>query len=639
MGYSTRIVPKGGAGGSTDWLTHIARAPMSGKMATGTWQKWYDGSWSQPGVGGLESNLVPATAANPNGYTPVAKDYNPANTGNVDQQIAAGTLPPSSPLAVMNISYSAYLGLYIATPQSDQSSNKPQQFYVTDDLSTQKWYLAADSGSHTQASWYRWLVDGANATNSTILGKTFRYYCVIECGNFGGYTDITLGSSSPALPPVDTSRTYVIGNGSGQVLTQVSGSSATTSAAANGSTLQSWSFTGNGDGSFTVTNAATGQALGVDSSSTANRAWGTAPTATTVSGSPTVGRQWFVLKNTSPSGTFRLVNRYSGLVLGMSSASGRLVETTPARNWTNTTGSSVGGTRTAADQTLTLTPSGAAGAETVTVVNPGPQSGAVGTAASLRISANDSRGNPLTYSATGLPAGLTVDPSTGTITGTPTGPGTRTVTVTATATSGTSGSTSFTWTVTPADLALNRPTTASSSSPGRLSPRAWPPTAVPGRAGPARRRTRSGSGSTWAPRARSPGEAVLGGRLRPGLPDPDLERRLHVDDRLLHDHRHRRSAEPHRPLRVRPLRPAVRHRTRHRLRLLPVVVRDVRNLNRSPAGHGSPPAGRAAVPARPAPPSPPRSPFGADGWSAARSVGVRNRKPPFDHASPRNRPG
>jgi hypothetical protein len=360
LGYSTRVVPKGGVGGSTDWLEHVARAPMAGKMATGTWQKWYDGSWSQPGVGGLESNVVPVSSANPTGYTPVANDYSPANAGTVDQQIAAGTLPPSSALAVMNISYDAYLGLYIATPQSDQSSNKPQQFYVTDDLSTQKWYLAGDSGSATQASWYRWLVDGANATNSTIVGKTFRYYCVVECGSFGGYTNITLDSTSPAAPPVDTAKTYAIGTGSGQVLTQASGSTATTSAPADGSALQSWAFASDGDGSFTVTNAATGQALGVDSTAPADRAWGTAPKATALSGAPTVGQQWFVIKNTSAPGTFRLVNRYSGLALAMSSAAGRLVETTPVRSWTDTSGSAVGAGRTAADQTLTFTASGTA---------------------------------------------------------------------------------------------------------------------------------------------------------------------------------------------------------------------------------------------------------------------------------------
>ena len=65
LDYGSRIVPKGGVGGSTDWLAHVARAPITGKMATGTWQKWYDGSWSQPGVGGLESNMVPVTSGEP----------------------------------------------------------------------------------------------------------------------------------------------------------------------------------------------------------------------------------------------------------------------------------------------------------------------------------------------------------------------------------------------------------------------------------------------------------------------------------------------------------------------------------------------------------------------------------------------
>ncbi|WP_267884093.1 Ig domain-containing protein [Streptomyces sp. NRRL WC-3742] len=84
---------------------------------------------------------------------------------------------------------------------------------------------------------------------------------------------------------------------------------------------------------------------------------------------------------------------------------------------------------------------------TVTVTNPGSQSGTVGTAASLQISASDSAtGQTLTYSATGLPAGLSINSSTGLISGTPTASGTSSVTVTATDTTSATGSTSFTWT-------------------------------------------------------------------------------------------------------------------------------------------------------------------------------------------------
>jgi F5/8 type C domain/Beta-1,3-glucanase/Putative Ig domain len=88
---------------------------------------------------------------------------------------------------------------------------------------------------------------------------------------------------------------------------------------------------------------------------------------------------------------------------------------------------------------------------TVTVTNPGTQTSKAGNAASLQIQASDSvSGQTLTYSAAGLPAGLSVNSSTGLISGTPTTAGTSTVTVTAKDTTGASGSASFSWTVSPA---------------------------------------------------------------------------------------------------------------------------------------------------------------------------------------------
>jgi non-reducing end alpha-L-arabinofuranosidase len=85
---------------------------------------------------------------------------------------------------------------------------------------------------------------------------------------------------------------------------------------------------------------------------------------------------------------------------------------------------------------------------TVTVTNPGNQTGTVGTAASVQIHASDSAsGQTLTYSASGLPTGLSINSATGLISGTPTSAGTSNVTVTATDTTGASGSAAFTWTV------------------------------------------------------------------------------------------------------------------------------------------------------------------------------------------------
>ncbi|MDF3298761.1 putative Ig domain-containing protein [Streptomyces tropicalis] len=90
---------------------------------------------------------------------------------------------------------------------------------------------------------------------------------------------------------------------------------------------------------------------------------------------------------------------------------------------------------------------GGSSGNTVTVNNPGNQTSTVGTAVSLQMSGSDSAsGQTLTYSATGLPAGLSIS-SSGKITGTPTTAGTSSVTVTAKDTTGASGSTSFTWTV------------------------------------------------------------------------------------------------------------------------------------------------------------------------------------------------
>ena len=92
---------------------------------------------------------------------------------------------------------------------------------------------------------------------------------------------------------------------------------------------------------------------------------------------------------------------------------------------------------------------GGGGGNTVTVTNPGSQTSTVGTAASLQIAASDSAaGQTLTYSAAGLPAGLSISASSGLISGTPSTAGSSSVTVTAKDATGASGSASFGWTVT-----------------------------------------------------------------------------------------------------------------------------------------------------------------------------------------------
>src|SRR5207244_3170128 len=98
----------------------------------------------------------------------------------------------------------------------------------------------------------------------------------------------------------------------------------------------------------------------------------------------------------------------------------------------------------------TINPQGAG--NTVTVTNPGAQTGTVGTTARPPSRETDSAaGQTLTYAATGLPTGLSISPFTGLITGTPT---TTTgspfsVTVTVSDTTGARGTAAFTWTIRP----------------------------------------------------------------------------------------------------------------------------------------------------------------------------------------------
>ncbi len=66
----------------------IARAPISSKMASGSWNKWYNGTWTQPGVSGLDG-----WAGNPHGL-------NVAYTPSSDSLLLSGTGADSSSLSI-----------------------------------------------------------------------------------------------------------------------------------------------------------------------------------------------------------------------------------------------------------------------------------------------------------------------------------------------------------------------------------------------------------------------------------------------------------------------------------------------------------------------------------------------------------
>lgn len=83
--------------------------------------------------------------------------------------------------------------------------------------------------------------------------------------------------------------------------------------------------------------------------------------------------------------------------------------------------------------------------DSIAITSPGGQTGNVGVSVNLQINGRSSAGNPLNWSATGLPTGLSIGATTGTITGTPTATGTFGTTVSATDKTGAKRSVAFNW--------------------------------------------------------------------------------------------------------------------------------------------------------------------------------------------------
>jgi YVTN family beta-propeller protein len=113
------------------------------------------------------------------------------------------------------------------------------------------------------------------------------------------------------------------------------------------------------------------------------------------------------------------------------------------------------------------------------VINPGTQTNVVGNAVTLPINATDAENDALTYTATGLPAGLSIAPATGRITGTPTTAGTSNVVVSVNDGRNTAVTTAFTFTInaqltlsalTGAPAPVNTAITFTATSTGGLNP-------------------------------------------------------------------------------------------------------------------------------------------------------------------------
>ncbi len=139
----------------------------------------------------------------------------------------------------------------------------------------------------------------------------------------------------------------------------------------------------------------------------------------------------------------------SGLPNGLDiNSAARTITGTPTSVGTFTVTLTASDATLSASQTFTWTITAVPTSPPV-INNPGSQSGTVGVAVNLALTASDPEGYPLTLTASGLPNGLSINSAARTIVGTPGTAGTFNVTVTA-SNGPFSASQGFTWTIAPA---------------------------------------------------------------------------------------------------------------------------------------------------------------------------------------------
>jgi hypothetical protein len=140
--------------------TRVARCPIAAKMAPGCWQKFHMNRWSEPGLGGRDSDI-----------------FNGEDNGSVF--------------------WSTYLNRYIMIGHSIFNES-----YITTaaDLSTQDWTPRRHFVDDSRMYWYNWPND-VLTLDSQIIGQSFRLYSACNGCQHTKYMTVTLSNTS-SDPPV-----------------------------------------------------------------------------------------------------------------------------------------------------------------------------------------------------------------------------------------------------------------------------------------------------------------------------------------------------------------------------------------------------------------------------------------------------
>ncbi|WP_421188040.1 hypothetical protein [Aeromonas enteropelogenes] len=361
--YTSRVMNLSGWSGFSSFMQeHVMRAPISGKMSPETWRKYHDGKWEafsaddySLGNAGAASNIV-SVELSPKGYfTP---EYDPVTMSGTASELAGQGKLVNSPLRVINVAWNSYLKKYVATPEPSSGPKNegkaPLALYVTDSLSSQKWEKLLTLDNYVTRSWYRFMMDPQVQTRSNfIVGKTFRTYCYVECQKYGGeYIDVTLQRSQEEISP--TLENTLLKNRDGEVLTTDDKFNLTVKKEP-GEGDMSWGLQDRQDGYYSVVaysawNTAQKRYLGVIGSGVVNdlRKWGAEVglldnPCQDATADECLSAQWIkvptVISRDDGSerrdGSYRLVNRFSGLTLNLdaSQAQDRQATLSPFRSW------------------------------------------------------------------------------------------------------------------------------------------------------------------------------------------------------------------------------------------------------------------------------------------------------------------
>jgi PKD repeat protein len=453
MGWSMQAValkPASGVGSGT-----AAPVITSATTATGTVGSAFsyqivatNSPTSYGTAGGLPSGLwvntttglISGTPTTAGTSTATISATNAGGTGSATLTLTINASAPSVPAITSATTAGGTVGA--AFSYQITASNSPTSFGATG--------LPAGLSVNTSSG----LISGTPTTAGTST-------VTLSATNAGGTGTASLTVTINPAPPTITSATTASGKVGTAFSYQITASNSPTSFGAAGlpaglsvsSTTGLISGTPTAAGSSTVTLSAT-NAGGTGTASltvTINPAAPAITSATTASGTVGTSFSYQITATNSPTSfgatglpTGLSVSSTTGLISGTPTAAGSSTVTLSATN--------AGGTGNA---TLTLTVNSSLPAAPV-ITSATTASGTVGTAFSYQIAATNS---PTSFGATGLPTGLSVNTSSGLISGTPTATGTSSVTISATNAGGT-GSATLTLTINPTTPVITSATSA-----------------------------------------------------------------------------------------------------------------------------------------------------------------------------------